>query len=51
MYGITSITAVHTPNSSAYLSAPGTRPVRPRIHMPMPALRPITVDRISCPRT
>ena len=51
MYGITSITAVQTPNRSAYLSAPGTSPVRPRIHIPIPALRPITVERISCPRT
>ena len=51
MYGITSITAVQTPNSSAYGRRPGTRPVCPSIHMPIPALRPITVERISCPRT
>ena len=42
MYGITSINAVQTPNRSAYRSAPSTSPVVPRIHMPTPALAPIT---------
>ncbi len=51
MYGITSMKAVQTPNSSAYRSAPSTRPVVPRIHIPTPALVPITSERIAWPFT
>jgi hypothetical protein len=51
MYGITSMNAVHRPNSSAYSAAPSTAPVSPRSHMPTPALVPMTVERIACPFT
>ena len=49
MYGITSMKAVHRPNSSAYSSAPSTRPVTPRMYIPTPALVPMTVERIAWP--
>src|SRR3954452_25256181 len=40
-YGISSVIATHAPNSTAYLSAPGTQPRVPSSQSPSPALVPM----------
>ena len=50
-YGISSITATQAPNSTAYVSAPSTSPIVPRIQSPIPALVPMISERRTWPRT
>ena len=45
------MTATHAPKSTAYVSAPSTSPIVPRIQSPIPALAPMISERSTWPRT